>query len=163
MRRAKIQDSENRGQERYLFMKEEWLTEAQVRGLFGKFARLRTQKGKKATIGVDNDTLAAEHGEEEYKDEIVALRDRANTQQELSEQDHPIEVRIKSKGVSRKLSYSNFFPGQQPEHMQFGEGSEPPIPEYRYRYRPIPQGIGIGRYYKVSVADTDTGKNAISS
>ena len=99
MRRAKIQDPENRGQERFLFMKKEWLTEAQVRGLFGKFARLRTQKGKKATIGVDHDTLAAEHGEEEYKDEIVALRDRANTQQELSEQDHPLEVRIKTKDL----------------------------------------------------------------
>ena len=81
--------------EAFLFKKSEWLTEQQVKGLYAKFDRLRTEKGKKATMGVDDDSLSADFEYHEYHDNIATLAKKANEIQPVEEQDHPFEVSLK--------------------------------------------------------------------
>ena len=93
MRRVKVPDPNNPGKEMYLFNQSEWLTEQQVKGLYGKFDRQRTEKGKKATMGtVDDASLSANYDYHVYHDKIATLVEKANEVLPIEEQDHPFEV-----------------------------------------------------------------------
>ena len=93
MRREKIPDPDNPGQMIHRFGKSEWLTEAQVKGLYSKYDKLRTEKGKEATMSVDETTsLCTNYDHHAYHDAIATLVDQANEEQPISEQDHPFIV-----------------------------------------------------------------------
>ena len=92
MRRATIPDPKKPGQDIYRFQKSDWLTESQVKGLYGKFDRLRTEKGKKATVEWDENSLAANYDHHAYHEEISVLLEKANEVQPVEEQDHPFYV-----------------------------------------------------------------------
>ena len=100
MRREKIPDPENPGQMIHRFGKSEWLTEAQVKGLYSKYDKLRTEKGKEATMSVDETTsLSTNYDHHAYHDAIANLVDQANEEQPISEQDHPFIVSKDTSGL----------------------------------------------------------------
>ena len=105
MRRAKDPDNP----EAFLFKKSEWLTEQQVKGLFAKFDRLRTESGKKATMGVDVESLSANYDYHEYHDKIATLAAKANEVQPVEEQDHPFEVSLVGSFLVTKYDLFYFF------------------------------------------------------
>ena len=113
MRRAKVDDPENPGKEDFLFKKSEWLTEQQVKGLYAKFDRLRTEKGKKATMGIDVESISGNYDYHEYHDKIATLAEKANEVQPLEEQDHPFEVSLNrvsgSKTILNVFDLFDFF------------------------------------------------------
>ena len=94
MRRVKVKDDE--GQEVFLFSKKDWLSETQVRSLFGRFARERNTKGKKATVNANDEEYlqecANEYRNEEFKQEVISMTEVANEDKPLDEQEHPFTV-----------------------------------------------------------------------
>ena len=106
MRKAKEEDPNNPGFQRFVFDSSEWLTAQQIRGLFGRFTRLRNQKGKEANLAAlaetemeENETDMAEVtqaaedlDQSNYIAAITALTEEANKVEALEEQEHPIMV-----------------------------------------------------------------------
>ena len=95
MRRVKKDDPINPGLTVYRFQKSDWLTPQQIRSMFGKFRRERTEKGKKATIVHFDEEEAEEYSVQEFHREVHELEDRANDFIPIEEQDHPFQVSFK--------------------------------------------------------------------
>ena len=107
MRKAKEEDPNNPGYQRFMFDSSEWLTAQQIRGLFGRFTRLRNQKGKGASLAAlaetevekkeealaEVDQAVMDLDQTNYIAAITELTDQANLVENLGEQDHPIMVR----------------------------------------------------------------------
>ena len=118
MRRVTVPDPKHPGQEICMFKKSEWLTEAQVKGLYGKFDRLRTEKGKKALLDTE-EVLSANYDHHAYHEDIAILAEKANEVLPLAEQDHPFEVAFYLHYKIKIPSASTFF------HFLFQVGDIP--------------------------------------